>query len=67
MTIYHLADVQSTNIGLNTRILQFVIFVPNAHLGSDCNIRSYVLIENEVIVDHRVTVKTGASCRESAR
>jgi len=57
--IHSLSDVQTSAIGDNTRIWQFVIVLPNAVIGADCNICSHVLIENDVIIGDRVTVKSG--------
>lgn len=54
-----LADIQSPHIGSNTRIWQFVVILPNARIGADCNICSHVLIENDVVVGDRVTIKSG--------
>lgn len=58
-SIHLLADVQSTNIGENTRIWQFVVVLPGAKIGQDCNICSHCLIESDVIIGDRVTVKSG--------
>lgn len=57
--IHPLSDVQADRIGLNTRIWQYVVVLPGAVIGSDCNICSHCLIENEVVVGDRVTVKCG--------
>jgi acetyltransferase-like isoleucine patch superfamily enzyme len=57
--IHHLSDVQSTNIGSGTRIWQFVVILPGAVIGSNCNICSHCLIENDVRVGDRVTIKSG--------
>lgn len=57
--IHKLADVQSTNIGENTRIWQFVIILENAQIGSNCNICSHSFIENDVKIGNNVTVKCG--------
>ncbi|MBV5347312.1 N-acetyltransferase [bacterium] len=57
--LHALADVQSTNIGENTRIWQFVIVLPGAKIGQDCNICSHCLIENDVVIGDRVTIKSG--------
>jgi acetyltransferase-like isoleucine patch superfamily enzyme len=57
--IHALADVQSTNIGENTRIWQFVVVLPGAQIGQGCNICSHCLIENDVIIGERVTIKSG--------
>jgi len=57
--IHPLADVQSNKIGEGTKIWQFVVILPDAKIGGDCNICSHCLIENDVIVGDRVTVKSG--------
>jgi acetyltransferase-like isoleucine patch superfamily enzyme len=57
--IHPLSDVQSPNLGEGTRIWQFVVILPKAKIGRDCNICAHCLIENEVIVGDRVTVKSG--------
>ena len=67
MTIHHLAEVQSSNIPPSTLIWQFVVILPNARIGSDCNICSHVLIENDVIIGDRVTVKSGVQLWDGLR
>ena len=57
--VHPIADVQSPNIGPGTRIWQFVVILPGARIGADCNICSHVLIENDVFIGDRVTVKSG--------
>jgi acetyltransferase-like isoleucine patch superfamily enzyme/dTDP-4-dehydrorhamnose 3,5-epimerase-like enzyme len=57
--IHTLADVQSTTVGKGTRIWQFVVVLPNAKIGQECNICSHCLIENDVVIGDRVTVKSG--------
>lgn len=57
--IHNSADVQTSQIGAGTNIWQFVIVLPKARIGSDCNICSHVFIENDVIVGDRVTIKSG--------
>jgi len=57
--IHTLADVQSTTIGTGTRIWQFVVVLAGAKIGQDCNICSHCLIENDVLIGDRVTVKSG--------
>lgn len=57
--IHPSADVQSNNIGENTRIWQFVVVLANAKIGKDVNICSHCLIENNVIIGDRVTIKSG--------
>lgn len=62
-----LADVQSVHIGSNTRIWQFVVIMKKAEIGADCNICSHVLIENDVVIGDRVTVKSGVQLWDGLR
>ena len=57
--IHKLADVQSVNIGADTKIWQFVIVLKNAVIGSNCNINANVFIENDVVIGDNVTIKAG--------
>ena len=57
--IHHLSDVQTTNIGNNTNIWQFVVVLPEAIIGSNCNICSHCFIENDVRIGNNVTIKCG--------
>lgn len=57
--IHQLADVQSANIGEGTTIWQYVVILPNAVIGKNCNINCHTFIENDVIVGDNVTVKSG--------
>ena len=57
--IHPLSDVQSINIGDNTKIWQFVIVLKKAKIGKNCNICSHCFIENNVIIGNNVTVKSG--------
>jgi len=57
--IHPLSDVQTTNIGANTRIWQFVVILPNAEIGANCNINSHCFIENDVKIGNNVTIKCG--------
>ncbi|MBK2095889.1 N-acetyltransferase [Francisella philomiragia] len=57
--IHGLSDVQSPNIGKDTKIWQFVVILKGAVIGENCNICSHCLIENEVIVGNNVTIKSG--------
>lgn len=59
MKIHSLSDVQTTNIGENTRIWQFSVVLKDAVIGNDCNICAHTLIENDVIIGNNVTVKSG--------
>ncbi|MFT4116898.1 acyltransferase [Bradyrhizobium sp.] len=57
--IHPLSDVQSKWIGDRSRIWQFVVILPEARIGEDCNICSHCFIENDVSVGDRVTLKCG--------
>lgn len=65
--IHELADVQTTTIGAGTRIWQFVVVLPSAQIGQDCNICSHCLIENDVVIGDRVTVKSGVQLWDGLR
>jgi acetyltransferase-like isoleucine patch superfamily enzyme len=65
--IHPLSDVQSLNIGMATRIWQFCVILPNAIIGADCNICAQVLIENDVIIGDRVTIKSGVQIWDGLR
>jgi UDP-2-acetamido-3-amino-2,3-dideoxy-glucuronate N-acetyltransferase len=56
---HHLSDVQCLKIGDGTRIWQFVVVLPSAVIGKDCNICSHCFIENDVVIGHKVTIKNG--------
>ncbi len=51
--------MQSKQIGEGTRIWQYVVILPEAVIGRDCNICSHCFIENKAVVGDRVTVKCG--------
>ena len=55
--IHPSADVQSKNIGDGTRVWQYVVILPGARIGKNCNICSHCFIENDVIIGDNVTVK----------
>ncbi|MDR2709314.1 MAG: N-acetyltransferase [Elusimicrobiota bacterium] len=57
--IHPLADVQSQDIGAQTKIWQFCVVLKGAKIGSGCNICSHVFIENDVIIGDNVTIKCG--------
>jgi UDP-2-acetamido-3-amino-2,3-dideoxy-glucuronate N-acetyltransferase len=62
-----LADVQSSAIGAGTRVWQFVVILTGAKVGQDCNICSHCLIENDVVMGDRVTVKSGVQLWDGLR
>lgn len=59
MYIHPLSDVQSNEIGEGTRVWQFSVILKNAKIGTECNICAHTLVENDVTIGDRVTVKSG--------
>lgn len=57
--IHPLADVQSVNIGDNTKVWQFCVVLKGAVVGTDSNICSHCFVENDVRIGSRVTIKCG--------
>ena len=57
--IHPLSDVANTNIGNGTNIWQFCFVLPDAIIGSECNICSHCFIENKVRIGNNVTIKCG--------
>ena len=57
--IHPLSDVANTNIGNGTNIWQLCVVLPDAIIGSECNICSHCFIENKVRIGNNVTIKCG--------
>jgi UDP-2-acetamido-3-amino-2,3-dideoxy-glucuronate N-acetyltransferase len=57
--IHPLSDVQSSQIGEDTKIWQFSVVLKGAKIGSNCNINCHTFIENHVVIGNNVTVKSG--------
>lgn len=57
--VHSLADVQTKNIGSNTKIWQFTIVLKGANIGENCNLNANVFIENDVVIGNNVTIKSG--------
>jgi UDP-2-acetamido-3-amino-2,3-dideoxy-glucuronate N-acetyltransferase len=57
--IHPLADVGASHVGRGSKLWQFVVALPGAHIGEDCNICSHCFIENDVVIGDRVTIKNG--------
>ncbi len=55
--IHPLSDVKSQTIGSSTNIWQFVVVLPKAKIGENCNVCSHCFIENEVVIGNNVTIK----------
>lgn len=65
--IHPTADVSCSSIGEGTRIWQFVIIFEGAKIGKECNICAQTLIESDVIVGDRVTIKSGVQLWDGTR
>lgn len=65
--IHQSADVATSKIGRNSRIWQYVVILPGAEIGEDANICSHCYIENDVVIGHRVTVKSGVQLWDGVR
>ncbi len=65
--IHPLSDIAECEIGGGTRVWQFVVMLSGARVGRDCNICSHVLIEGDVVVGDRVTVKSGVQLWDGTR
>lgn len=55
--IHSTSDVQSKSIGEGTRVWQYVVVLPGAKIGRNCNICSHCFVENDVALGDNVTVK----------
>ena len=55
--IHSTSDVQSKSIGEGTRVWQYVVILPGAKIGRNCNICSHCFVENDVVMGDNVTVK----------
>ena len=55
--IHPTAEVQTGGVGDGTRVWQYVVILPGAKIGKNCNICSHCFIENDVVIGDNVTVK----------
>lgn len=53
------SQVQTKKIAENSIIWQYVVILPEATIGVNCNINCHCFIENDVIIGDNVTVKSG--------
>ncbi|MWJ28487.1 N-acetyltransferase [Halomonas sp. ZH2S] len=66
-SVHELADVAECTIGEGTRIWQYVVILAGARIGRDCNICAHTLIEGDVQLGNRVTVKSGVFLWDGTR
>ena len=65
--IHPLADVRSTDIGLDTRVWQYCVIFSGARIGRNCNLCAHTLVESDVIIGDNVTVKSGVFLWDGTR
>lgn len=65
--IHKMSDVQCNNIGDDSTIWQYVVILPGAKIGKNCNINALVFIENDVVIGDNVTVKSGVQLWDGLR
>jgi len=65
--IHPSAHTKGASIGAGTRVWQFCIILPQARIGCDCNICAHVLIEGDVVIGDRVTIKSGVQLWDGTR
>ena len=58
------AIVETKTIGKGTRVWAFAHILPDAVIGSECDICDHVLIENKVTIGDRVHIKCGVQFRD---
>ncbi|MBV8393142.1 MAG: WxcM-like domain-containing protein [Alphaproteobacteria bacterium] len=58
---------ESTKVGPRTRVWAFAHVLPGAVVGADCNICDHVLVENDVVLGDRVTLKSGVQVWDGVR
>ena len=65
--IHSHALCESSKIGDGTRIWAFAHVLPNAVIGSGCNICDHTFIENDVIIGNNVTIQCGVQVWDGLR
>jgi UDP-2-acetamido-3-amino-2,3-dideoxy-glucuronate N-acetyltransferase len=61
------ALVESVHVGEGTYISAFCHVLPDAVIGSNCNLGDHITIENDVVLGNRVTVKSGVQLLDGLR
>jgi acetyltransferase-like isoleucine patch superfamily enzyme len=65
--IHPLADVADCTVGAGTQIWQYAVIIEGAQIGNECNVCAHTLIEGDVIIGDRVTVKSGVFLWDGTR
>lgn len=61
------AVCESNQVGPGTRVWAFAHVLPEAIIGAACNVCDHVLVENDVVVGDRVTIKSGVQLLDGVR
>lgn len=65
--IHPLTDVQTEDIGEDSRVWQFVVILKGATIGKKCNFCAHTFVENDVVVGDNVTIKCGVQLWDGLR
>src|ERR1700748_743926 len=65
--IHPLADVAASEIGAGTRIWPYAVIWAGGRIGEDVNVCAHCLVEGDVVVGDRVTVKSGVQLWDGLR
>ncbi len=65
--VHPTAVCEATRVGRGTRIGAFTHVLPGAQIGAKSNICDHVLIENDVIIGDRVTIRPGVQLWDGTR
>ena len=65
--IHPKADVQTLDIGDETRIWQNAVVLAKAKIGRNCNLCANTFVENDVVIGDNVTLKCGVSLWDGVR
>lgn len=65
--VHELALCESSDVGAGTRIWEFSHVFPGAVIGAECNLSAGVLVENDVQIGNRVTIKSGVQLWDGTR
>ena len=65
--VHEKALLESEQVGGGTRVWAFAHVFPRARIGADCNICDHTLIENDMEIGDRVTIKSGVQLWDGIR
>lgn len=67
MFVHKLADVAQSEIGEGSRVWQYAVILKGAKIGKDCNVCAHTLIEGDVTIGGRDTIKSGVFVWDGTR